>query len=127
SSRPILHSSQDSAKSHEDGVEGGGRHGGDAGPASWLVGPAVNNRRSSSSAPPPRSRGWRADSRGPQRLIIRCALSEYRPPCTVIWEAALSMSPRSPSVSSTAAAATFSCKRCLFVVPGIGTIQGFWV
>ena len=24
------------------------------------------------------------------------------------------------------AAATFSCKRCSFVVPGIGTIQGFW-
>ena len=25
------------------------------------------------------------------------------------------------------AAATFSCKRCSFVVPGIGTIQGFCV
>jgi hypothetical protein len=35
----------------------------------------------------------------------------------VIREAALSMSRRSPSVSSTAAAATFSCKRCSFVVP----------
>ena len=29
-------------------------------------------------------------------------------------------------MSSIAAAATFSCKRCNFVVPGIGTIQGFW-
>ena len=36
------------------------------------------------------------------------------------------MSRRSASVSSTAAAAMFSCKRCSFVVPGIGTIQGFW-
>jgi len=31
----------------------------------------------------------------------------------------------SPSVSSMAAAPTFSCSRCSFVVPGIGTIQGF--
>src|SRR4029079_18034031 len=44
-----------------------------------------------------------------QRLIIRCALSEYRAPCTVIRAAALSISRRSPSVSSTVAAVTFSC------------------
>jgi hypothetical protein len=36
------------------------------------------------------------------------------------------MSRRSPSLSPTAAAATFSRKRCNFVVPGIGTIQDFW-
>ncbi len=36
------------------------------------------------------------------------------------------MSWRSASLSPSAAAATFSCKRCSFVVPGIGTIQGFW-
>ena len=47
----------------------------------------------------------RPPSQPVQRLIIRCAASEYRAPCTVIWEAAPSMSRRSSSVSSTAAAA----------------------
>src|ERR1700674_344353 len=60
-----------------------------------------------------------------QRSTIRCELSEYRAPCTVIWDAAFSMSRRSPSVSSMEAPATFSFKRCSLVVPGIGTIQGF--
>src|SRR5512144_2434533 len=36
------------------------------------------------------------------------------------------MSRRSPSPSSMVTAATFSCKRCSFVVPGMGTIHGFW-
>lgn len=58
-----------------------------------------------------------------QRLIIRCAASEYRAPWTAIREAAASISRRSSAASSTAAAATFSCKRCGFVVPGIGTIH----
>jgi hypothetical protein len=36
------------------------------------------------------------------------------------------MSRRSSGVSSTETAPMFSCKRCSFVVPGIGTIHGFW-
>ena len=36
------------------------------------------------------------------------------------------MSRRSSGVSSTAAAPMFSSRRCSFVVPGIGTIHGFW-
>ena len=33
---------------------------------------------------------------------------------------------RSSGVSSMAAAPMFSSSRCNFVVPGMGTIQGFW-
>src|SRR5205814_4447884 len=51
--------------------------------------------------------------------------SGYRAPCTVIFDAALSMSRRSSAVSSIAAAPMFSSSRCSFVVPGIGTIHGF--
>jgi hypothetical protein len=36
------------------------------------------------------------------------------------------MSRRSSGVSSTETALMFSSKRCSFVVPGIGTIHGFW-
>src|SRR5215207_7903759 len=61
-----------------------------------------------------------------QRSIILWALSEYRAPCTLIRAAALSISRRSSAVSSTAAAPRFSSKRSSFVVPGIGTIHGFW-
>src|ERR1022692_1498482 len=49
--------------------------------------------------------------------------SGYRAPCTVIFEAALSMSRRSSGVSSMAAAPMFSSRRASFVVPGIGTIH----
>jgi len=38
----------------------------------------------------------------------------------------MSMSFRSSDVSSTETAPMFSSKRCSLVVPGIGTIQGFW-
>ncbi len=61
-----------------------------------------------------------------QRPVIRSRCSGYRAPCTVIFEAALSISRRSSGVSSTAAAPMFSSRRCSFVVPGIGTIHGFW-
>jgi hypothetical protein len=37
------------------------------------------------------------------------------------------MSRRSSGVSSTETAPMFFSKRCSFVVPGIGTIHGFWV
>jgi len=47
-------------------------------------------------------------------------------PCTVIPEAALSISFRSSGVSSTDSASMFSSSRYSFVVPGIGTIHGFW-
>ena len=55
-----------------------------------------------------------------QRSTICSEPSAYRCPCTVICEAASSISLRSPLVSSTAAAPTFSCRRWSFVVPGIG-------
>jgi hypothetical protein len=47
------------------------------------------------------------------------------------WEQTLqrrrqSMSRRSSGVSSTETAPMFSSRRCSFVVPGIGTIHGFW-
>jgi membrane protease YdiL (CAAX protease family) len=61
-----------------------------------------------------------------QRSIILSELSEYRAPCTLIRAAALSISRRSSAVSSTVAAPRFSSRRFSFVVPGIGTIQGFW-
>ena len=60
-----------------------------------------------------------------QRPTLRSKCSGYRAPCTVIFEAAASISRRSSGVSSTAAAPTFSSRRCSFVVPGIGTIHGF--
>ena len=47
-------------------------------------------------------------------------------PCAVISAAAVSISCRSSAVRSTSAAAMFSSRRCSFVVPGIGTIHGFW-
>jgi hypothetical protein len=43
----------------------------------------------------------------------------------VILETALSISLIASVVSSTAAAAMFSSRRCSFVVPGVGTIHGF--
>ena len=61
-----------------------------------------------------------------QRPVICSSSSGYRAPCTVIFETALSISRRSSGVSSTAAAPMFSSRRCSFVVPGIGTIHGFW-
>jgi hypothetical protein len=61
-----------------------------------------------------------------QRLVIRSSSSGYQAPCTVIFEAALSISRRSSGVSSTAAAPMFSSRRCRLVVPRMGTIHGFW-
>jgi hypothetical protein len=58
------------------------------------------------------------------RSIIRSFASEYRPPCA--WICASEISPRSSAVSATSAAARFSSSRGSFVVPGIGTIHGFW-
>ena len=49
-----------------------------------------------------------------------------RAPCTVIFEAALSMSRRSSGVSSTVSCSDVFLEACSFVVPGIGTIHGFW-
>jgi hypothetical protein len=43
-----------------------------------------------------------------------------------MFEAALLISRRSSAVSSIATAPMFSSRRCSFVVPGIGTIHGFW-
>src|SRR5579862_2465997 len=57
--------------------------------------------------------------------VIRCRCSGYRSPSTAIFEAALSMSRKSSDVSCTATDPMFSSKRDNFVVPGIGTIQGF--
>src|SRR5215831_5549432 len=61
-----------------------------------------------------------------QRPVIRSRCSGYRAPCTVIFEAALSISRRSSGGSSTATAPMFSSRRASFVVPGMGTIHGFW-
>jgi DNA-binding transcriptional LysR family regulator len=44
----------------------------------------------------------------------------------VIFDAALSISRRSSEVSLNVAAPMFSSRRFSFVVPGIGTIHGFW-
>src|ERR1035438_5839662 len=60
-----------------------------------------------------------------QRPVICSSFSGYRAPCTLILEAALSMSRRSSGVSSTATAPRFSSRRFSFVVPGMGTIHGF--
>src|SRR6266478_4150191 len=59
------------------------------------------------------------------RYVIRSSSSGYRAPCTVIFAVATSSSPRSSAVSSMATAPMFSSRRSSFVVPGIGTIQGF--
>ncbi|MNR49268.1 hypothetical protein D3C85_1686200 [compost metagenome] len=42
-----------------------------------------------------------------------------------IFDAAVSICCTSPGDNEMVAAPMFSCKRCNFVVPGIGTIQGF--
>src|SRR5207244_10991748 len=60
-----------------------------------------------------------------QRPVIFSSCSGYRAPCTVIFEAALSISRRSSAVSSIAAAPMFSSRRWSFVVPGLGTFHGF--
>src|SRR5438105_15644401 len=59
------------------------------------------------------------------RPVICSICSGYRAPCTGILEAALSMSRRSPGVSSMETAPMFSSRRASFVVPGMGTIHGF--
>ena len=60
------------------------------------------------------------------RPVIRSNSSGYRASCTVIFDAAFSISRRSSGVSSTLTAPIFSSKRDSFVVPGMGTIQDFW-
>ena len=60
-----------------------------------------------------------------QRPTSFCSSSGYRAPCTGIFEATVSSSRRSSGDSSTLTAPMFSSSRCSFVVPGIGTIQGF--
>ncbi len=60
------------------------------------------------------------------RPVVCSRCSGYRAPCTVIFEAALSISRRSSGVSSTAAAPMFSSRRSSLRVPGIGTIHGIW-
>src|SRR5207245_3405355 len=60
-----------------------------------------------------------------QRPTNFCSSSGYRAPCTVIFEAALSISRRSWDVSSTPTAPTLSSNRSSLVVPGMGTIHGF--
>src|SRR4030095_12941418 len=59
------------------------------------------------------------------RPVICSSLSGYRAPCTLIFDAALSISRRSSAVISIAAAPMFSSSRFNLVVPGIGTIHGF--
>src|SRR5260370_1295890 len=63
---------------------------------------------------------------GAQRPVLRSSSSGYRAPCTVISDVARSISRRSSDVSSTATAPMFSSRRFRFVVPGIGTIHGFF-
>ncbi len=60
-----------------------------------------------------------------RRPVLRSSSSGYRAPCTVICDAALSISRRSSGVSSISAAPMFSSRRSSFRVPGIGTIHGF--
>src|SRR6266404_7238780 len=60
--------------------------------------------------------------RGSQRPVICSSFSGYRAPCTVIFEAASSISRRSSGVSLISTAPMFSSRRCSLVVPGIGTI-----
>src|SRR5712691_8817789 len=61
-----------------------------------------------------------------QRPTICCRCSGYRAPCSAICAAARSISRRSSAVNSISVAARFSSSRCRFVVPGIGTIHGFF-
>src|SRR6266516_3568960 len=61
-----------------------------------------------------------------QRPVIRSRCSGYRAPCTVICEAALSISRRSSDERLTATAPMFSSRRESLRVPGMGTIHGFW-
>src|SRR5207248_6834026 len=61
-----------------------------------------------------------------QRPVLFSRASGYRAPSTLIFDAALSISRRSSRVSSTFTAPRFSSRRFSFVVPGIGTIHGFW-
>jgi hypothetical protein len=62
---------------------------------------------------------------GVQRPVVCSRCSGYRAPCTVMLDAAPSISRRSSEVNSMSAAPRFSCRRSSFVVPGIGTIHGF--
>ena len=59
------------------------------------------------------------------RSVSFSTCSGSRAPCTVILDAASSISRRSASVNSTEAAPRFSSRRSSFRVPGMGTIQGF--
>src|SRR6516164_5179701 len=61
-----------------------------------------------------------------QRYVIRSSSSGYRSPCTANFDAASLISRRSSWVKSISAARIFSSTRPSFVVPGIGTIHGFW-
>src|ERR1700694_4724806 len=61
-----------------------------------------------------------------QRPVIRSRCSGYRAPCTVIFEAALSISRKSSDERLTATAPMFSSRRESLRVPGMGTIHGFW-
>src|SRR5271157_5134841 len=61
-----------------------------------------------------------------QRPTVFISFSGYRSPWIVILEAALSISRRLSGVNSTESAPMFSSSRCSLVVPGIGTIHGFW-
>ena len=63
--------------------------------------------------------------RAPHRPVICSRRSGYRAPSTRMSEEARSISSRSSSVSSMASAPMFSSRRFSFVVPGMGTIQGF--
>src|SRR4029077_14248380 len=60
-----------------------------------------------------------------QRPVIASSFSGYRAPSTLISDEALSISRKSSRVSSISTAPIFSSSRFSFVVPGIGTIQGF--
>ena len=60
-----------------------------------------------------------------QRPVICSSFSVYRAPCTVISDAAMSMSRSSSGVGSRETAPRFSSRRCSLVVPGMGTIHGF--
>ena len=59
-----------------------------------------------------------------RKVAIRVKRLNVDPPA--ICDAALSMSRRSSGVSSMASAPLFSARRAGFVVPGMGTIHGFW-
>ncbi len=61
-----------------------------------------------------------------QRSISAMCASESRAPCTLIFEKVVSISRRSSGASSISAARRFSSRCASLVVPGIGTIHGFW-